>query len=53
MVTHEIGRKKDGSRIVKNFFFNNDKTNYMNLANSYFTREERKKAKATYKYVNN
>jgi|TARA_R110000803_G_scaffold111934_1_gene180361 hypothetical protein len=57
LVSHEISRKKDGTKVVRNFFFNDDKTNYMTLAHSYFTREERKKAKAMAKadekYLNN
>jgi hypothetical protein len=52
LVSHEIGRKKDGTKIVKNFFFNDDKTNYMTLAHSYFTKQEKKQAKADYKYAN-
>ncbi len=53
LVSHEIGRKKDGTKIVKNFFFNDDNTNYMTLAHSYFTKQEKKQAKADYKYANN
>lgn len=52
MVTHEIGRKLDGTRIVRNFFFNNDKTNYLVKAQSYFTKHEKKVAKLTYKASN-
>jgi hypothetical protein len=49
MVTHLIETKKDGFKIVKNFFFNNDKTNYLLKAQSYFTKDERKQAKLNYK----
>ena len=52
LVTHEIGRKADGTKIVKNFFFNDDKTNYMTLAHSYFTKHEKKVAKLAYKASN-
>ncbi len=52
MVTHEIGRKSDGTRIVRNFFFNNDKTNYLVQAQSYFTKHEKKVAKLKYKASN-
>lgn len=45
MVTHEIERKKDGTKIVRNFFFNSDKTNYLVKAQSYFTKDEKKLAK--------
>jgi len=49
LVTHEIGRKPDGTKIVKNFFFNDDKTNYLVKAQSYFTKDEKKQAKLNYK----
>ena len=49
LVTHEIERLKDGKKIVRNFFFNTDKTNYMQLAHSYFTKDERKQAKLNHK----
>ena len=52
MVTHEIGRKSDGTKIVRNFFFNNDKTNYLVQAQSYFTKHEKKVAKLKYKASN-
>jgi hypothetical protein len=52
LVSHEIGRKKDGTKIVKNFFFNDDKTNYMTLAHSYFAKHEKKVAKLQYKSSN-
>ena len=49
LVSHEIERKADGTRIVKNFFFNNDKTNYLVKAQSYFTRDEKKAAELNHK----
>jgi len=49
MVTHLLETKKDGTRIVKNFFFNDDKTNYLVKAQSYFTKDEKKQAKLNYK----
>jgi hypothetical protein len=52
MVTHEIGRKNDGTKIVRNFFFNDDKTNYLVKAQSYFTKHEKKVAKLKYKSSN-
>lgn len=52
LVTHEIGRKPDGTRIVRNFFFNNDKTNWLVKAQSYFTKHEKKVAKLQYKANN-
>ena len=48
MVTHLLETKKDGTRIVKNFFFNDDKTNYLVKAQSYFTKDEKKQAKLNY-----
>lgn len=45
LVSHEIERRKDGTKIVKNFFFNNDKINYLVKAQSYFTKDEKKQAK--------
>ena len=52
MITQEIGRKKDGTKIVRNFFFNDDKTNYLVQAQSYFTKHEKKVAKLAYKTKN-
>lgn len=52
MITQEIGRKKDGTKIVRNFFFNDDKTNWLIKAQSYFTKAEKKQAKADYNYAN-
>lgn len=49
LVTHEIERKSDGSKIVRNFFFNDDKTNYLVKAQSYFTKDEKKQAKINHK----
>jgi hypothetical protein len=49
LVTHEIERRPNGSRIVRNFFFNRDTTNYMTLAHSYFTKAEKKQAKLNHK----
>lgn len=52
LVTHVIETKKDGSKIVRNFFFNSDKTNYLVKAQSYFTKDEKKQAKLTHKLAN-
>jgi len=49
LVTHEIERRRDGSRIVRNFYFNNDKTNWLVKAQSYFTKHEKKLAKLQHK----
>ena len=49
IVTHIIEIKKDGSKIVRNFFFNEDNTNYLIKAQSYFTKQEKKIAKLNYK----
>jgi hypothetical protein len=52
LVTHEVGRKTDGTKIVRNFFFNDDDTNYLVKAQSYFTKHEKKVAKLKYKANN-
>jgi len=49
LVSHLIETKKDGSKIVRNFFFNEDKTNYLVKAQSYFTKDEKKQAKLNHK----
>jgi hypothetical protein len=51
MVTHVIEERSNGRKVVRNFFFNEDKTNYLVLAHSHFTREERKEAKLNYKKI--
>ena len=45
MVSHLIETKKDGSKTVRNFFFNDDKTNWLVKSQSYFTKDEKKQAK--------
>lgn len=52
MVSHLIETKKDGSKIVRNFFFNEDKTNWLVKAQSYFTKDEKKQAKLNHKNSN-
>jgi len=52
LVSHLIETKKDGSKIVRNFFFNEDKTNYLVKAQSYFTKDEKKQAKLNHKNSN-
>lgn len=52
MVTHILEQKANGSKIVRNFFFNNDKTNWLVKAQSYFTKHEKKVAKLQYKANN-
>jgi len=47
--TKEIGVRADGTRIVRNSFINDDKTNYLIKAQSYFSKEEKKEAKLNYK----
>jgi hypothetical protein len=50
LVSHEIDKKADGTRVMRNFFFNNDKTNWLVKAQSYFTKHEKKVAKLNHKY---
>lgn len=52
LVTHEIGRNPNGTKIVRNFFFNEDKVNWLAKAQSYFTKHEKKVAKLQYKTNN-
>lgn len=52
LVSHEIGGKPDGTKIVRNFFFNDNKTNYLVKAQSYFTKDEKKQAKLNHKNNN-
>lgn len=49
LVSHEIGRKPDGTKIVRNFFFNEEKINWLAKAQSYFTKDEKKAAKYNHK----
>lgn len=44
-ITHVLEERKNGVKIVRNYFINEDKTNYMTLAHSYFTKLDRKLAK--------
>lgn len=52
LITHEIEQKRGGTKIVRNFFINTDKTNYMTLAHSYFSKLDRKIAKLNHKSNN-
>ena len=52
MVTHVLEQKANGTKVVRNFFFNNDKTNWLVKAQSYFTKHEKKVAKLQYKANN-
>lgn len=49
LVSHLIETRKDGSKIVRNFFFNEEKTNWLVKAQSYFTKDEKKQAKLNHK----
>jgi hypothetical protein len=49
VVSHIIETKKDGTKIVRNFFFNEEKTNWMQKAQSYFSKTEKKVAKYNHK----
>lgn len=51
-VTREVDRKSDGTIIHRHYFFNEDKTNYLTKAQSYFTKEQKKQAKLEYKLNN-
>ena len=47
--TRELGRRFDDTKIVRHYFINDDKTNYLTKAHSYFTKAERKIAKLNHK----
>lgn len=49
LVSHVIETRKDGSKIVRNFFFNEEKVNWLVKAQSYFTKDEKKQAKLNHK----
>lgn len=49
LVTHIIETRDGGKKIVRNFFFNEDNTNYLVKAQSYFTKHEKKVAKLKHK----
>lgn len=42
------GTRLNGTKIVRNFFINDDNTNYLAKAQSYFTKQEKKVAKLNY-----
>lgn len=48
-VTHDVGTRPDGIRIVRNYFIHDDNTNYLVQAHSYFTKQERKEARLNHK----
>jgi len=48
-LTTELGRRLDGTLICRYRFINDDDTNYMVKAHSYFTKEQRKLAKLNHK----
>ena len=49
LVSHEVDKLPNGTKVMRNFFFNTDKTNYLVEAQSYFTKHEKKVAKLTHK----
>ncbi len=48
LVTHEIDRKRDGSRIVRNFFFNSKPETNLATTMATFKKSEKKEAKLNY-----
>ena len=46
---NEIGRRKDGSTVKRILLINDDNTNYLVKAQSYYTKDQKKKAKLNYK----
>lgn len=49
MVTHVVGQRANGTKIIRNFFFNSDKTNHLLQAQSHFSKHQKKVAKLVYK----
>lgn len=49
VITQVLGERLNGTKIVRNFFVNDDKTNYLVKAQSYYTKEEKKIAKLNHK----
>lgn len=49
IITREVDRLRDGTRVVRTFFINSDQTNWMTKAHSYFTKDEKKLAKLKHK----
>jgi len=45
LITHVLEERGNGTKIVRNYFINQDNTNYMTLAHSYFSKLDRKIAK--------
>jgi len=48
-ITHVLEEKRDGTKVVRNFFLCGKKQNVLSKSNSYFTRLEKKVAKLNYK----
>lgn len=51
-ITYILEQKRDGTNIVKNFFLYPNEGNIMAKAHAYFSNNERKLAKLTYKSNN-
>ena len=49
ILIREIGRRTNGTMIVRRYFINDDNTNYLTKAQSYFSKDEKKIAKLNYK----
>lgn len=49
LVSHVVDTLPNGTKVVRNFFFNSDKTNYLSKAQSYFSKDEKKQAKLNHK----
>lgn len=49
VITSVIGTRPNGTKIVRNHFINGPTENLLVKAHSYFTKEERTKAKSKYK----
>ena len=48
-ITHILEEKRDGSKLVKNFFLYPNEGNILAKAQSYFTKSEKKEAKLNHR----
>lgn len=51
-IMHILEEKRDGTKIVKNFFVHESQGNILANAQSHFTKDEKKEAKLNHKLIN-
>jgi len=52
IITHVLEEKRNGEKLVKNFFLYENEGNILSRANSYFIKHEKKIAKLNHKSKN-